>query len=62
MSVHHLSASLLGTIPTAVEIQAVDERTDPPSQFVVKVKGEGPAAYYAAAIELAAMVGIELEG
>lgn len=61
VSTHRLSASLLGTIPAAVDMHAVYTSTDPPRIYVVNVKGDTPVHYYAAAVELARMIGIQLD-
>lgn len=65
VSVHELPSSLLERIPACVELHAVKtvEGQDAAAEIhVVKVEGEGELAMYRAACELAAMVGVELEG
>jgi hypothetical protein len=65
VSVHELPESLLRLIPACVELHAAKtvEGQDAAAEIhVVKVVGEGELAMYRAACELAAMVGVELEG
>lgn len=56
VSVHHLPASLLGTVQAAIEMHAIHPGGE---QFIVKA-GEGEE--YACACELAKLVGIDPEG
>ena len=60
VSAFNLPASLWGTVPGCVEMHAVDVKTG--EQFIAKViDGEGEEELKCAC-ELAAMVGIDLEG